>query len=55
MLDDDRVLVLGRMTGRGKLSGAIGETDIVNMFHLRDGKVVKLVMYANRDRAFAEE
>jgi ketosteroid isomerase-like protein len=54
VLDQERVLVAGRMTGRGKLSGATGETDIVNVFHIRDGKVIKLVMYHNRDRALAD-
>jgi hypothetical protein len=54
VLDEERVLVLGRMSGRGKLSGATGETDIVNVFHLRDGKVIKLVMYSNRKHALAD-
>jgi ketosteroid isomerase-like protein len=53
-LDDERVLVLGRMSGRGRLSGAFGETEIVNLFHVRNGKVIRLVMYSNRDHAFAE-
>jgi ketosteroid isomerase-like protein len=54
VLDDERVLVLGRMSGRGRLSGATGETEIVNLFHVRCGKVVGLVMYSNRDRALAD-
>jgi hypothetical protein len=53
-LDAERVLVLGRMSGRGRLSGATGETEIVNVFHVRNGKVVGLVMYSNRDRALAD-
>ncbi len=52
-LDDERVLVLGRMRGRGRLSDAVGETEILNVFHLRGGKVIRLVMYSNRARGFA--
>jgi hypothetical protein len=53
-LDDDRVMVLGRMSGRGRLSDAVGVTEIVNVLHIRDGKVIRLVMYPNRDRALAD-
>jgi ketosteroid isomerase-like protein len=27
---------------------------MVNVVHIRDGKVIRLVMYPNRDRAFAD-
>jgi ketosteroid isomerase-like protein len=53
-LDDERVLVLGRMTGRGRISGAPGETDTANLFHIREGKVFRLVLYANRENALAD-
>ena len=53
-LDDGRVLVFGRMTGRGRLSGAVAETETVNVFCLQAGKVTKLVLYANRDHALAD-
>jgi ketosteroid isomerase-like protein len=53
-LDGDRVMMLGRMSGRGRLSDAAVETEIVNVFHIRDGKVIRLVMYGNRDRALAD-
>jgi ketosteroid isomerase-like protein len=53
-LEDDRVMVLGRMSGRGRLSDAVGETEIVNVLHIRDGKVIRLVMYPNRERALAD-
>jgi ketosteroid isomerase-like protein len=53
-LDDERVLVLGRMTGRGRSSGAIGEAETVNLFHIREGKVARLVLYSSRERAFAQ-
>jgi hypothetical protein len=52
-LDDERVLVLGRMSGRGRMSGATGETETANLFHIRDGRVTRLVLYASRERAFA--
>jgi ketosteroid isomerase-like protein len=53
-LDDERVLVLGRMSGRGRMSGAIGDTEVVNLFHIRDGKVTRLVLYSSRERAFTD-
>jgi ketosteroid isomerase-like protein len=53
-LDDDRVIVLGRMSGRGRLSDAMGKTEIACVFHFRDGKAIRLVMYPNRDRALAD-
>jgi ketosteroid isomerase-like protein len=53
-LDGDRVMMLGRMSGRGRLSDAVVETEIVNVFHIRDGKVIRLVMYGNRNRALAD-
>ena len=52
-LDAERVLVLGRMSGRGRASGASGETETVNLFHIREGKVTRLVLYSSRERAFA--
>jgi hypothetical protein len=54
VLDDERVLVFGRMRGIGKLSGTIVDTETVNVFHIRDRKVVRLVLYADRDRALAD-
>jgi ketosteroid isomerase-like protein len=54
---DERVLVLGYLAGRGKLSGLELEdmrTDLVPLFHLRGGKVTRLVFYFNRDRALAD-
>jgi ketosteroid isomerase-like protein len=56
-LDDERVLVLLRQHGRGKASGtdltAI-HTDAANVLHVRDGKVIKLVVYWERARAIAD-
>jgi ketosteroid isomerase-like protein len=53
-LDGERVVVFGHMEGRGRVSGASVETEIVNVFHLRDGKVTKLLLYTQRDRALAD-
>lgn len=53
-IDSERVLVLTTNTGRGKTSGFdLGElrTRGANIFHIRDGKVTKLVAYWDRDRA----
>jgi hypothetical protein len=56
-LDDERVLVLTRYSGRGKTSGAdIGEmwTNSATLLYVREGKVTKLVGYNSRDRALAD-
>jgi ketosteroid isomerase-like protein len=56
-LDAERVLVLLHLTGRGKASG-MQLTEIrakpANLFHLRGGKVTRLVLYWDRERALAE-
>ena len=56
-LDQERVLVLHHFAGRGKTSGV----DLRNiraegasLFRVRDGKVVRLVNYIDRDRALAD-
>lgn len=56
-LGDDRVLVLEWRRARGKVSGL----ELSNMraegavlFHVRDGKVARLVFYWDRERAFAD-
>ena len=56
-LDDERVLVLIRRSGRGKTSGLeLDElqTRGANVFHVCDGKVARLINYYDRDRAFAD-
>jgi hypothetical protein len=56
-LDDERVLVLTRNTGRGKASGLeLGQlgTKRANLFDIRDGKVTRLILYNDRDRVFAD-
>ena len=54
-LDGDRVLILARFGGRGKASGLAVDTlgsDAAGVFHIRGGKVTKLVMYFDRRNAF---
>jgi hypothetical protein len=56
-LDDERVLVLQHAEGRGKTSGVdVGVTGATGatLFHVREGKVTRLVVYADRERAFAD-
>ena len=56
-LDDGRVLVLIRCSASGKTSGLeLGQvrTDSATVFHIRDGNVVKLFVYLDREHAFAD-
>jgi ketosteroid isomerase-like protein len=57
-LDGERVLVFDHASGRGRTSGLeLGQalrTKGANLFHLRDGKVTRLVLYIDRERAFAD-
>src|SRR5437660_11056672 len=55
-LDDERVLVLVHVRGRGKASGVdLGQmrTEGANLFHVRGGKVTRRVVYFDRERALA--
>ena len=53
-LDDERVLVLTRMRGRGKSSGVEIVESRGSLFHVHDGMVTRLVLYWDRDRALAD-
>jgi ketosteroid isomerase-like protein len=56
-LDAERVLVFHYRSGRGKTSGLeIGELGkgAAVLFHIRAGKVTRLVVYWDRDRALAD-
>jgi ketosteroid isomerase-like protein len=56
-LDHERVLVIARRSGRGKMSGldlAEMPDENATLFHIRDGKVTKLTLYFERDRALAD-
>ena len=56
-LDDDRVLVLVRRSGRGKKS-RIELADMAAkgavLYHVKDGKVTRQVVYLDRERALAD-
>ena len=56
-LDGERVLVLVHLSGRGKTSGLeLGQMQAkgASLFHIRDGKVTRLVAYWDRERALAD-
>ena len=56
-LDGERVLVLMQHGGYGKASG-LGDaqlnTEGANLFHVRNGQVVRLALYWHRNRALAD-
>ena len=56
-LDDQRLLVLDHLSGRGKTSGL--ELEQMRpagawLFHVHGGKVTRMVRYLDRDRALAD-
>ena len=56
-LDDERVLVLIRLRGRGKTSGLELEHvggESANVVQIRHGKVVRLTLYFNRGRGLSD-
>jgi ketosteroid isomerase-like protein len=53
-LGDGRVLVLVRISGRGKSSGAEIQGAHAHVLHLRDRKIARFVLYFDRDRALAD-
>jgi ketosteroid isomerase-like protein len=56
-LDDERVLVRMSNSGRGKRSGVNVQqiaAKAANVFQVRDGKVRRLVLYWDRERALAD-
>jgi ketosteroid isomerase-like protein len=56
-LDDERVLVLARFSGRAKTSGLEAESvwgQAASLFQLREGKVYRLVLYIDARRALAD-
>ena len=56
-LDDEHVLVLVHLNARGKTSGLeLGQiqTKAANLFQIRDGKVTRLVLYFDLERALAD-
>jgi ketosteroid isomerase-like protein len=55
-LDHEQVFVLVRKSGRGEARGVeVGNVwRGANLFRIRDGKVTRLVVYMERDRALAD-
>ena len=53
-LDDERVLVFTYASGRAKASGLQIGQPRANLFHVRGGKVTRLVAYWDRERALAD-
>jgi len=56
-VDEERVLALVRLSGRGKTSGLdISEAGAngAEVWHIRDGRVVALRLYWDRDQAVAD-
>ena len=56
-LDDERVLVLAHFEGRGRTSGVDVSrmlTRGASVMRVRRGRVTRLVLYTDRERAFAD-
>src|SRR2546428_13850821 len=56
-LDGERVLVLVHYSARGKTSGLeLGQmrTKGASLFHVRGGRVTKLIIYWEREQAFGD-
>jgi ketosteroid isomerase-like protein len=56
-LDDGRILVLDRRSGRSKTTGldlATMRTQGARVFQIREGKVTRLVLYLDREGALAD-
>ena len=56
-LDDERVLILQRKSGRGKHSGLeIGEmhAESATLCHVHGDKVIKMVLYFERENALTD-
>jgi ketosteroid isomerase-like protein len=56
-LDGERVLVLVRLSGRGKASGLElieMQATAASLIHVRGGKVTRFVIYLERERALAD-
>ncbi len=47
----DRVIVMSRQRGRGASSGVAAELELGNIFTLRDGEIVRVELYSDREKA----
>ena len=53
-LDAERVLVLSRISGRGKKSGIHLDHKVAQLFEVHNGKVTRIVVWNDRERALAD-
>jgi len=53
-VDEERLVVLAVWSGRGKASGIAVRREGGHVFHMRDGRVLKLALYEDRARALAD-
>ena len=53
-LDAERILVLSKFSGRGKTSGLQTSQKVAQLFEIHDGKVTRIVVYFDRERALAD-
>ena len=54
-IDGERVLVFLRYGGRGNPGGVeVMPTEAASLFHIGDGKVTRLILYLDRERALAD-
>jgi ketosteroid isomerase-like protein len=54
VVDSTRILALVHNRGRGRTSGVdMEQRSVANFFEIRDGRVTRLVIYFDRERAFA--
>jgi ketosteroid isomerase-like protein len=54
VLDEQTILSLITITGRGKASGLELQAQGANLFQIREGKVTRLAIYWSRERALAD-
>jgi ketosteroid isomerase-like protein len=53
--DETRILVFVHNTGRGRTSGLqMDQRSVANLFEIHEGRVTRLVLYWDRDRALAD-
>jgi ketosteroid isomerase-like protein len=53
-LDDEQVLALVRFRASGKTSAVEVDQESAELFHVREGRVTRLVAYWERERALAD-
>ena len=55
VVDSTRILVFVHNSGRGRTSGfEMEQRSVANLFEIQDGKVTRLVLYWDRERALAD-